>query len=196
MCVCVCVCVLCFGNFLWAPFPWLMATSCVLYLALSLHIYIKQRSAASVSLHLCRTCHLSWPASLTIRCLSRPPAHFISFSISYYFSFLIWIWAGQPEPCVSVCMHVPTVFLNISVEAVILRNPHGLCSALCTVLTLILHRSSSLWLYTLQRAAEFDISFNSLSVWLPSVLNLNTFWQRSRGSLFFFLKEKSWHLLL
>lgn len=44
--------------------------------------------------------------------------------------------------------------------------------------------NSSLWLSTFQRATEFDISFNSLSVCLPSILNRNSFWQQSWGSLF------------
>lgn len=59
MCICVCACVLYCGNFLSAPCPWLMDTSCVLCLALSLQIYIKQCNTASVSLHLCCTCHLN-----------------------------------------------------------------------------------------------------------------------------------------
>lgn len=125
-------CVLYCGNFLCAPFPWLMDTSCVLCLALSLQIYIKQCSTAFVSLHLCCTCHLGFclaaclPATLTIRCLSKPAAHFISFfqlSFLCIFFFLILICASQPRLCVGVRMYVPTLYLNISMIAVILRHP-------------------------------------------------------------------------
>lgn len=53
------------------------------------------------------------------------------------------------------------------------------------MITLKLHGSSSLWRSTLRRTAVFDISFNSLSVWLPSVLELNILCWRSWGSHFF-----------
>lgn len=94
LCVSVCVCVFCFAISSVLPFPCLMATSCVLCFALSLHIYIKHRSTAGVSLHLCCTCHLSLPASLIISSLSGPPqffsqlSHLIIFPFSYEFGQL------------------------------------------------------------------------------------------------------------
>lgn len=104
-----------------------MDTSCVLCLALSPQIYIKQRSKAGVSLHLCCTCHLSiclaacLPAFLTIRCLSRPPAHFVSFPSSHIFLFFLsYINLGKPTRALCLCVYVCAYSL---VVAVILRNP-------------------------------------------------------------------------
>lgn len=95
---------------LW-QFP-LSSLPCVLFLALSLQIYIKQHSTASVSLHLCSTCHLSiflLPASLPIRCLSRPAGHFICFSCShiFFFSFM-----SLDKPTWAVCVFLCAYFLK------------------------------------------------------------------------------------
>lgn len=188
--ICVSLCVLYSGNFLWAPFPWLTDTSCVLYPALSLQIYIKQRGTASVSLHLCCTCHRS---ICLAACLPASPSHYqvsIKTSSSFhlflqlsYLIFLSYINLAMPTWALFVCACV--CLLSPSNNSAVLSVWEIFSFAFCTVITLILHRSSSLWLSTSQGAAEFDISFNSLSACLSSVLDINIFWLRSRGSLFF-----------
>lgn len=191
--MCECVCVLYCGNFLWAPVPWLMDTSCVLCLALSLQIYIKQRSTASVSLHLClylSSQHLPacLPASLTISCPSRPAAHFISFFISLYFFCPILI---QSKPTRALCLCVHVLFFCL----------YGCCHSEKSLMgfveiTLILHRSSSLWLSTFHTAAEFDISFNSLSLSVSPHFSIEMCFDSDPEGHSFFLTEKSWHLPL
>lgn len=161
-----------------------MDTSCVLCLALSLQIYIKQCSTASVSLHLCCTCHLSICLAACLLASLSHLSHLFFFSSSPIFLlFHSYINLGQANLglCVCVGMYLLSQIRCCHFE----KSLKGFCLASCTVTTLILHRSSSLWLSTFQRAAEFDISFHSLFVCFPSVLDINI----SRGSLFFFWQK-------
>ena len=152
------VCVLYCGNFLWAPLPWLMDASCVPCLALSPLIYIKQCGTASVSLRLCCTCHLSiclpacLPASLTIRCLSRPGGSFHLFSalISSYF-FLSSINLSEAAGAARLFVHACMCQLSFSIClwtqcGHFRRIPSWVLFSLLRCGNLILHCSGSLWL--------------------------------------------------
>ena len=130
-----------------------METSCVLCLALSLQIYIKQRSTANVSLQLCCACHLSiclpacQPLSLSgvYQALQLISSLFPTV-IPSYFRFCINL--GKTVWVVYVCASLCQLsFSNVSMVAAIWGNsPQDLiCTtiALITQITFTLHFSES-----------------------------------------------------
>lgn len=118
------------------------------------------------------------PASFTIRCLSRPGGSFHLFSalISSYF-FLSHINLSEPAWAARLFVHVCMCQLSFSICLWTQRGhfrqppPRGFCSASCAAATSYFIAAAHFDFPLFQRAAEFDISFNRLSVRLPSVLD-------------------------